>query len=89
MKKSRLKTLNNNDTEETILEAIRQNTCFWPLEMGIFITIENISSYFSDDHIKDEKFFEIAAKMPKKYISKLTMVKDLFFGKRSKPHLIH
>lgn len=59
--------LNNKDSEETILEAIMQNSSYWPLGMGIFTTIENILSYFSDkDHIKHEEFFEVAAKNTQK-----------------------
>lgn len=59
--------LDNKDSDEVILEAIVQNSSYWPLGMGIFTTIKHISSYFSDkDHIKSEEFFEIAAKNTQK-----------------------
>lgn len=59
--------LDCNDSEETILEAVRQNTAYFPLGMGVFTTIENMSSYFSNkDYINNNEFFKIVAKNTQK-----------------------
>lgn len=66
-KQERYYIIDNRDSDEDILEAIVQSSSFYPLGMGIFTSIENISTYFSDnDHIEKEEFFEVAAKNTQK-----------------------